>query len=53
MYIIGRFLQALALVTLPSAMWVAHFERNEAISIGLFLGSVAVFYLGYILTKAK
>lgn len=50
-YVIGRFLQVLALITMPSAMWVAQFEHNEPVSIGLFLGSLAVFYAGYGLTR--
>lgn len=50
-YVIGRALQVLALLTLPSAIWVAQFERNEPISLSLFLGSIAVFYIGYGLTR--
>jgi len=48
---IGRALQLIALLVMPSSMLVAHFERNEAKSIGLFVGSIALFFIGWLLAR--
>ena len=47
----GRALQLLALLVLPSAIWTAEMTHSEAVSIGLFLCSVTVFFAGYALTR--
>ena len=47
----GRSLQLAGLMLLPSAIWVGLMERNERGSIGIFVGSTAIFYLGYFLTR--
>ncbi len=47
---IGRLLQLAGLVSLPSAIGVGFMEHNERGSIIIFIGSVAIFYLGYFLT---
>ena len=51
LYALGRALQVAALAAMPTSMWVAHFGRNEAGSIGIFVGSIAVFAGGYFLTR--
>ncbi len=50
MFWTGRLLQLTGLMLLPSAIWVGFMEHNERGSIFIFVGSVAVFYLGYFLT---
>lgn len=51
LYHAGRALQLTGLLAMPSAMWIAHFERDERLSIGVFVGSFAVFAAGYLLTR--
>ncbi len=51
LYYLGRLLQVVALVVLPSAIWIGQFGHNERGAIGIFLGSAFIFYLGWILTK--
>ena len=50
-YFFGRFLQVVGLVALPSSLWVGFLGHNESGSIAIFLGSVVVFYAGYLLTQ--
>lgn len=52
-YLAGRTLQLIGLITMPAAMWTAQFDRNERLSIAVFLGSILVFGLGYGLTRIK
>ena len=52
-YYAGRALQIAGLLAMPSAMWIAQFERNERLSIGIFVGSFAAFAAGYFLTKVS
>lgn len=49
LYWMGRALELLGLITLPSVIWVAEFRHNETAVITLFAGSVGVFWLGYLL----
>lgn len=49
LYWLGRGLQLVGLITLPTVIWVAEFRHNEAAVITLFTGSVGVFWLGYLL----
>lgn len=53
LYYAGRALQLIGLLAMPSAMWIAQVERNERLSIGIFVGSFAVFAAGYFLTKVS
>lgn len=48
-YLAGRALQLMGLIAMPSAIWVGQFGHNERGSIGIFLGSLIVFLLGYFL----
>lgn len=50
-YYVGRFLQMVGLITMPSAIWVGHFGHNERASIIIFVGSAAIFYIGVLLAK--
>ena len=50
LYLAGRVLQVLALITMPSAIWIGHIGRNEQGAITIFAGSIAVFFIGYYLT---
>ena len=52
-YYAGRGLQLIGLLAMPSAMWIAQFERNERLSIGVFVGSFVAFAAGYFLTKVS
>ncbi|OGW84575.1 MAG: hypothetical protein A3C35_05190 [Omnitrophica bacterium RIFCSPHIGHO2_02_FULL_46_11] len=49
-YYFGRFLQLLALLSMPSAIWVGHFGHNERGAIVIFTGSLALFFIGWLLT---
>jgi len=50
-YGIGRTLQLIALLVMPSAIWVGHFEHNEAGAIAVFLGAIVLFMAGYVLAS--
>lgn len=49
-YKIGRLLQLIGLGLTPFSMWVAHFEKSEPKSIGILVGSIVVFTIGYFFT---
>ncbi len=51
LYPLGRFLQAVALVVLPASMWAAQISHDEKRSVGIFVGSITVFFLGTVLTR--
>ena len=51
LYLAGRIFQVMGLIALPSAIWVGHFGHSERGSIAIFLASIFVFYLGYLLTR--
>jgi hypothetical protein len=51
MYLVGRLLQIFALLMMPSAIWVADFQRSEAGALSIFLGSLGIFYVGYLFTR--
>ncbi len=53
LYTIGRGLQLMGLLAMPSAMWVAEVQRDEALSISVFVGAGLVFLLGLFLTRIK
>jgi hypothetical protein len=48
MYALARFLQLVGLLALPSSIWVAQFDHNEALSITILVCSVGIFLLGYL-----
>lgn len=48
-YQAGRAFQLAGLIALPSAIWVAQIGRSERGSIAIFVSSLAVFWLGYLL----
>ena len=52
-YSIGRTLQVIALVALPSSLWVGFIGHNESGSIVIFLVSIVIFYAGYLLTQTN
>jgi len=49
---VGRMLQLIALLALPSAIWVAEIQKSEAGAVTIFLGSLGAFFVGWIFTKA-
>ena len=49
----GRTFQLAGLITLPSAIWVAEINRSEKGAVAIFLGSLLVFFMGYLLTRAS
>jgi hypothetical protein len=49
----GRALELVALMAMPSAIWVGHFKRDEAGAIGIFVGSAAVFFAGWLMAKGS
>jgi len=51
LYYCGRALQVAGLLILPFALWVGFLGHNESGSIAIFLGSIVVFYAGYLLTQ--
>jgi len=48
---LGRTLQLIALLILPSALWVAEFQKSESGAVTLFLGAIGIFFIGSLLTK--
>ena len=52
LYSAGRVFQLIGLIALPSAIWVAEFGRNEKGAIAIFLASMLVFLLGFLMTRA-
>jgi len=45
----GRAFQLVALIVLPSAIWVGQIGHSEKGMIAIFAGSIFVFFLGYLL----
>lgn len=52
LYYAGRIFQLIGLLAMPSAMWIAQIEHDEGKSIGVFVGSLIVFYVGVLLVNA-
>lgn len=50
-YWLGRALQLLSLLALPSAIWSAEFYHSEALSVGVLVASILAFGAGYFLTQ--
>lgn len=52
-YGLGRALQIAGLAALPFSLWVGFVGHDEQGSLMIFLGSIAVFYAGYFLTRVR
>ena len=52
-YMAGRVFQLIGLIAMPSSLWVGWIGHNERGSIGIFLGSILVFFIGWILVSAS
>lgn len=52
-YFIGRTLQVIGLVTMPSAIWAAAVYHNERACIQIFTASLAVFLSGYFFARIR
>ena len=52
-YAAGRAFQLAALVAMPSAVWVGQFDHNEKGAIAIFLSSLLIFWVGYLLTQSS
>jgi hypothetical protein len=52
-YALGRALQIASLVVMPAAIWASAIRHSEKESILIFLGSIVVFYVGYLLTQVS
>jgi len=50
-YKVGRTLQVAGLAALPFSLWIGFVGHDEQGSLMIFLGSIAVFYAGYFLTR--
>lgn len=50
-YYAGRILQLTGLLVMPSSMWISELQHNEALVIGVFLGSLLIFGLGFVLVR--
>ena len=52
-YYAGRVLQLIGLLAMPSSIWIAEFRHSERGAISVFLGSIAVFILGWLLARIR
>ena len=50
-YGVGRALQILSLLVLPSSIWAAEFYHSEALSVGILVAALLAFAAGYFLTQ--
>jgi len=50
-YYLGRIFQLFALLLLPSAIWVGHFKHDEQGAITIFVGSMAIFFIGWLFQR--
>lgn len=53
LYFIGRTLQLIGLLLLPSAIWVAEVRRSEAEALAILGGSLAIFFAGWVFLKFR
>lgn len=53
LYFVGRLLQLTALMTLPFAIWVGHFERNERLAIIIFISAIFMFLIGWLISCVR
>ena len=47
----GRVLQLAGLLALPSAIWAAEIQRSEALAVSVLVGSILIFFIGWILSR--
>ena len=52
-YYAGRMIQFLALLAMPSSIWVAEFHRSEREALSIFLGAIFVFIFGWLLARIR
>jgi hypothetical protein len=52
-YYAGRFLQVVALLATPAAIWAAEFRHSEREALSVFLGSIFVFMFGWLLSRIR
>jgi hypothetical protein len=50
-YFLGRTFQLIGLLILPSAIWIAEVQKNEAGAGAIFLGGIGTFFGGWIFLK--
>lgn len=50
LYYFGRLLQLIALVTMPFAIWIGHLGHNERGAIIIFIGSLIIFLIGWVIS---
>lgn len=50
---VGRTLQLLGLLLLPSAIWVTEVEKSEAKALTIFFMAPMIFFAGWILVRRK
>ena len=50
-YFLGRAFQVFGLLALPSAIWVAEVQKSEAGAVTILLGSMGIFFFGWVFTK--
>ncbi len=50
-YYAGRVLQVFGLLLMPSAIWVGHFRHDEQGAITIFVGSMAIFFVGWLFQR--
>jgi len=50
-YFLGRTLQLIGLLVLPSAVWVAEVQKSEAGAIGVFVAGIGIFFIGWVFSK--
>lgn len=50
-YFLGRTLQLISLLILPSAIWIAEVQKSEAGAVTIFLGGIGTFFVGWVFTK--
>ena len=53
LYYLGRIVQVFSLLIMPSAIWAAEFRHSEREALGIFLGSTAIFFIGFGLSRIR
>jgi hypothetical protein len=52
-YYFGRTLQAFALGLLPFSIWIGHLGHNEQGAISIFVTSIFIFWIGWLLARVR
>lgn len=52
LYGFGRALQILGLLALPSALWINYVGYGEREVITVFVGSMVIFFVGWLITRS-